>query len=481
MDDDKRSKIVDYLRAQITQGEERLRDLTVDVNGNKLPQRSAYLVLDRFIRRFMGGSIEPRWIAVPGLRGSGKTTILAQLYTNLKWKRGYKLYLSLDDLLSLGVSLSETLQVYQELLGTNFNSLNTPIFLFLDEVQYDKNWGLTLKTVFDKSRKVFILSTGSSALSLQANPDIARRVTYAKLFPLSFVEYILIKKKNVYPVRELGKKIREAIFESKNANEVFDKLKKLEPEIYSYTTNYDKGEINDYLKFGTLPFTLHLPNEALIYARINQTLGNVITKDLPQLNQFDTTTIEKIPQILYAIANSEKVSILSISRMAGLDSKTIASVFNALEKTEVLQRIYPYGSHTAQVRKASKYLFTSPAYRAMYFNLTRSQEAFDSYKGKLLEDIVGMYFSRIFTDTVEKNITYDSAKGGADFILGMGQSKNKIAVEVGFGKKSHKQARKTMLKTKAKYGLTISDASLKLSAVDGLECILLPTETFLLM
>lgn len=64
--------------------------------------------------------------------------------------------------------------------------------LFLDEVQYDKTWGLALKSLYDRTDKVFIFSTGSAALMLNTNADIARRTVFEKMQPLSFTEYLKI-------------------------------------------------------------------------------------------------------------------------------------------------------------------------------------------------------------------------------------------------------------------------------------------------
>jgi predicted AAA+ superfamily ATPase len=146
-----------------------------------------------------------------------------------------------------------------------------------------------------------------------------------------------------------------------------------------------------------------------------------------------------------------------------------------LEQTEAVTRIYPYGSHRLQVRKPSKYLFTSPAFRAMYFRFIGSTQRQEVYEGKLLEDTVGLYLGRLCKQH-PVSLTYDSAAGGADFIVR--DDSSSIAVEVGRGQKGFEQVVRTAKKIKAKYGLVISSSELKCNAEQT--AIAVPLEFFLL-
>lgn len=474
-----KEEIKAYLENRLTLGVETLRAMTLDTDRKPKPRRSAFLVIDKYIRDFNDGKIDPRWVAVPGLRGVGKTTLLAQLFTQLRCDDNHKIYISLDDASrNLGVTIKELLEVYEEMLGMPLEKLTKPVYLFLDEVQYDPTWGIILKTLYDRTQKVFIICTGSSALSIQTNPDVARRVVLTKIFPLSFGEYQLVKRRK-YMIRGLGDSIKEALFSSKTAQEVYDGLKSLESSVNSYWSDIDPEEIDRYLKFGTLPFAVALKQEPLIYSQINQTLNSVLNRDVPQLNSFDKETIDKLSQILYTVASYESVNFTSISQTVSLNIKTVISVFEALEKTELLVRIYPYGAHETQVRKPSKYLFMSPAFRAMYYNLVGSTFTYDEYKGKLLEDVMGLYLHRIFSRGDSASITYDSARGGADFIIGSKLTNVKdIVLEAGMGKKDFGQLYNTIEKTKARYGLAVSTNELK--ADDSRMCVSVPLKFFFL-
>lgn len=464
MDPQLHEKISVYLRNQLAQADKRLKAYTIDRQGKDYFERSAGLVLRKYLRNYTQYGQEPRWIAVPGLRGVGKTTLLAQLYTKFRCSPNRKLYISLDEARSvLGVNLVDILTVYEEILGTVFESLQEPIYIFIDEVQYEENWGLVLKSLYDRSNKVFIFCTGSSALSLQTNPDISRRVVFEKLYPMSFTEYILIKERKT-PIIGLGNLIREALLNSETAEQIFISLQKLQNSVNSYWGSIDRLEIDKYLKYGTLPFTLQYTQETLIYEQIEKTLTNIITKDIPQLGKFDQTTISRMTQILYTIASSDITSLQSLTKTLGMSITTLAEILDVFEKSEVLLRVYPDGSLFGQVKKPSKYLFLAPAYRSMFFNLIGSITTYDNYKGRLLEDAVGLYLSRILGLRFGSALTYDITPNGADFIITLKTVKNKrIPIEVGFGDKTFAQVKQTMVKIKGSYGLSVSASRLALN------------------
>lgn len=477
MDKTIHDKVTLYLTNQLAQAASRLKAYTTDRSGQPYLKRNAAIVLEKHIRNYSQTGSEPRWVAIPGLRGVGKTTLLAQIYSELNCGPNCKLYISLDEATKvLGINLIDILTVYEEFLGTTFEKLSEPIYLFIDEVQYEENWGLVLKSLYDRTNKVFIFCTGSSALSLQANPDVSRRVVFEKLYPMSFTEYKLIKDRH-YPVKGLGTLIREAILNCSSAEDLYKQLKKLESEVNKYWSGIDRFEVDNYLKYGSLPFALQYTEEPLIYEQIEQTLTNVINKDIPQMGKFDSTTLSRMSQILFMIASSDITSLQRISKELSMSVITLTDIFEAFEKSEVLLRIYPYGSLYGQVRKPSKYLFLSSAYRNMFFNLIGSTTTFDNYKGKLMEDITGLYFYRVLGLRFGSSLTYDSAAEGADFILTIKQQK--ILVEVGYGEKRFEQVIKSLKRIGGKYGISISPTELTLNKEE--KVIAIPLKFFLLI
>ncbi|OIP59097.1 MAG: hypothetical protein CO143_02880 [Candidatus Moranbacteria bacterium CG_4_9_14_3_um_filter_45_14] len=479
MTTEQKQEITAFLRDQIEKASFRVKAYVYDESGKKRLGRNAYVKLLMHLNNFFSGTSSVRWIVMYGLRGAGKTTLLAQLYEATKVTNERKLYLSVDQVTGVfGVSLKDILSVYEEMLGTPFEKLEEPVFLFLDEVQYDEKWGLLLKTIYDRSKKVFIVATGSSALSLQASPDVARRAIFEKLYPMSFPEYIKIKNQKT-EIKGLCQKIREAIFTSRNATEAYEKLLMSETLVDRYWAGIDPQETSRYMRYGSLPFMVALNNEALIYDQIKKTLERVISVDIPNIEQFSSETLQKIPAILYSIAESDQLSTNALSARLGISRPVLTSILETLERTETIWRVYPHGSHAMQTRQPSKYLFTSSAFRAMYFNFIGNTRTEENYKGKLLEDTVALYLRRLLSRKSDTSITYDSAAGGADFIVRQG--KWSIIIEVGYGLKSFTQIENTMRKSgvQAQYGVLVSKSPL---AVDEKKNIVsIPLKFFLLV
>lgn len=475
MNEERKAKLHEFVRDQITQGAFRTRAYVFNDRGERNPQRSMFLRMQKHIRNFLGGDSSVRWLVMPGLRGAGKTTLLAQLYydTNLPPER--KLFVSVDQITqTFGASLQEIIQVYEEAVGGSFERLEEAVCLFLDEVQYDRQWAIFLKTVYDRTRKVCIIATGSSALTLNVNADVTRRAVSETLFPMSFTEFIKIKH-NKYEQKGLGTKLRTALLDSKTASEVYGQLTACGPLVRQHWLGIERQEISHYMNYGTLPYMVALKNEALVYDQIKKSLERVVSIDIPQIGKFRPDVASKFQMLLYAIADSDQVSLNSLSRAMEIGRPTLMHMLRVLEQTETVTRIYPYGSHRLQVRKPSKYLFTSPAFRAMYFRFIGSTQRQEVYEGKLLEDTVGLYLGRL-CEQRPVSLTYDSAAGGADFIVR--NDSGSIAIEVGRGQKGFEQVVRTAKKIKAKYGLVISSSELKCNVEQT--AIAVPLEFFLL-
>lgn len=473
---ERKEKLYQFVRDQIAQGLFRTRAYVFNDRGERNPQRNMFLRIQKHVRDFMSGDASVRWLIMPGLRGVGKTTLLAQLYHDTDVPVERKLFLSVDQVTqTFGASLQEIIQVYEEAVSGSFERLENPVFLFLDEVQYDRRWAGFLKTVYDRTRKVFIIATGSSALMLNVNADVARRAVSEKLYPMSFTEFMEIKH-NKYEEKGLGVQLRKALLDSQSAQEVHGQLSSVEQAVRQYWLNIERQEISHYINYGTLPYMVALKNEALVYDQIKKSLERVISVDIPQIGRFRPDVASKFPMLLYAIADSEQISLNSLSRAMEIGRPTLMHMLRTLEQTETIIRVYPYGSHRLQVRKPSKYLFTSPAFRAMYFRFIGSTQRQEVYEGKLLEDTVGLYLGRLCEQRLI-SLTYDSAAGGADFIVR--NNNGSIAAEVGRGQKGFQQVARTIKKVKAKYGLVISSSELKMNTERF--AVAVPLEFFLLI
>ena len=121
-----------YLQTQIAQTPIRLRGITNDRIGSQLFTRNVFSTLQKFATDFLQQQSEPRIIVMPGLRGTGKTSLLAQLFTSLPDQNITKLYLSVDEAIRrFDVDLWDIVENYEELIGKHLEEFSTPLALLL--------------------------------------------------------------------------------------------------------------------------------------------------------------------------------------------------------------------------------------------------------------------------------------------------------------------------------------------------------------
>jgi len=474
-----KEEAVQYINNQLKVAQDRLRPY-VQNDRRRYRYRPVFYRIQKHINHFIEGDKEVRWIIIPGLRGVGKTTVAAQTFFYFKNKvnDNHILYISADDIITAGLTLREVLSAYEQVLGTNFESLKIPVLLIIDEVQQDLQWAAVLKSMYDRARNVFVISTGSSAVHLQSNPDVARRGVFEKLYPLSFWEYQMLVH-NTLPVKELKQDLKNALYDSSSAEQVYTRLQALETRVKAGWTNAQKDDVNLFLSTGTLPFTLRLADND-VYERISLLIDRMINKDIQELGRFDAQTLGIIKRLLFIMADGlDGLSVSKVSGLLGVQRPTLMAVLDALEKAEIIIKVSPYGSGMTAAKKPSKYLFMSPAIRMSLLSITGLDQTFLKRRGKLLEDVAGLHFYREFIATGVGNLSYDTAEAGADFILQI-SNKKQIAIEIGLGDKDLHQVRNTMQKARCDYGLVVcSSGSVTLSKEDGI--VKVPLQYFLLM
>ncbi|WP_281774066.1 ATP-binding protein [Methanobacterium formicicum] len=190
--------LLNYVFAKLAEAEKLSQD-NPRMGNVPFEHRKTYFQIKKHIDEFLNGYVENRFLIMPGLRGVGKTTILFQIYEYLRNEKGVDsdriLYLSVDELSTyLGAGILEAIDVFVgEVHETSPVYLEKELFIFLDESHYDKEWSQVGKIVYDQSKKIFLIFTGSSALSLEMNVDAARRIKKEPVFPMNFREYNLLK------------------------------------------------------------------------------------------------------------------------------------------------------------------------------------------------------------------------------------------------------------------------------------------------
>lgn len=212
--------------------------------------------LDEFIKK----PNQNKFFVIPGLRGVGKSTILYQLYDYLSNAKDISstriLLLDLEPLkYEENININDFCNVFIKDINNEYYLTEKPLFIFIDESQYDIKWDWAGKIVYDENVNVFIIFTCSNALNLSHSADDARRLKKKELYPLNFIEYLEIKHGIDLP-KNLTNLMYNSIITGK-----FDETKELEKEIQiklskSISENIDL-EWEKYIQYGNLPFALH--------------------------------------------------------------------------------------------------------------------------------------------------------------------------------------------------------------------------------
>lgn len=482
-------EVLEYLQRQLALGKQRLKRYVSSPGGKIYPKRYIYVKVKQYIEDFLKGNYnQKRWVIIPGLRGTGKTTILAQLYYDLSSLQSEDInliYFSLNEATeTVGSDLNTILKEYERIIGESYEVLTKPTFILIDEVQSDPKWAGVLRALNDRTEKVFVICSGSSAVHFAENGDVSgRRAAIERLYPMSFCEFEMVHNNN-FPDKGLKNELKYALYNHKTAQEAHANLLRLKDRVDRYWAKVDRSHWRFYLGAGSLPFALverSLPN---IYDSILASIDKVVTKDIQQLSNFDPNlkrfspdTIPVIKRLLYILAESDSITNQKLADVLQVNHITIANIFDVLVQAELLIRIPPHGSQIGAAKRPYKYLFMSSAVRAAYFHIAGSQGTSLTREGRLLEDVAGLHYYRMFDALKRGEVTYDSAMGGADFILKVGEQQ--VAVEIGRGAKTARQVADTMKRVECKYGLVINHGPLELAL--GGKVVMVPWDFFALI
>ncbi|MBU2576770.1 MAG: AAA family ATPase [Nanoarchaeota archaeon] len=467
---DSKEILLKYTLAKLAEAPQLVKN-HLEEGGRILKHRRAYLRIKKHVDDFlMGerlGNITKRLVVLPGLRGVGKTTLVFQIYDYLKNEKKIEqdrlLYFSADELKAyLGKKILDVADTFiQEVHKISPVHLDKEVFIFVDEAHFDHNWSETAKVFFDKSKKIFMIFTGSSALSLELNVDAARRTTKEIIFPMNFSEYLTLKYENWFPPKDMAESIRNLIFKGDNET-IFELASSKENELTKKILKIERPiekEWEDFVCYKGFPFTLNM-SQIEAHEKIFSMIDRVIEKDIFSIQSFNTDTRNMISRILtfLALQSPGGTSDSKLSERLGISPTLVRSILDVLEKTHLIFNVKPHGGAGKIVRKSWKYYFLSPSINtAIRFKLGAFDRNNKEMFGVLVENMVASYFIRM-KETVNQptGIFYDSNDGGVDFLI-QDSKENIIPVEVGYGKKDKGQIKRAIKKFSSKYGIVICD------------------------
>lgn len=457
--------------------------------NRKFNKRSDYDNIIKYVDKFIEGENLNRFLVLPGLRDVGKTTILYQVYEYLLIEKNITpqniLYFSCDRLKRTGnADIFDVVNYYCESFHNSLlETLSSPVFILIDEAQYDKEWALNGKLIFDGTKNIFMILSGSSALKLSSNPDAARRLLNIPIYPLSYSEHLKLKYENFK--NDISPSIIQTIFNGEIQNSA--EIERRMINIYSNFQNFNVSEWKNYLLFGGFPSSFY-QNTNEITKKIVDMVEKVVTTDMNNIEGIANGTQDLAFQILnyFAFQNPGEVSIGSLSNQFNAKKPLVTKVLDILEKTQLIFNIGAFTSSVKRTTKPNEYFFATPSLK---HNLALDVgnailEDETAYFGKLLESYVASSFHDLDNkSTISYKTYYDDSKKkssdkNVDFIVQRGLEKP-IPIEVSCGDKDKSQIKRAIRKYQSPHGIIISNNFPNIFKEDNI--ISIPPEIFAFM
>jgi predicted AAA+ superfamily ATPase len=341
-----------------------------------------------------------RILIIAGLRGTGKTTSLYQLFGNDKSTA----YLSCDELLSQKIKLEDVISALDLIKKQNIG-MEKRFLLLLDEITYLDNWDLLLKVISDKRPNLLIVATSSSALPLKKNKELTRRAYDIAALPLSFREYLALKYEIIVP-NELAKKIRKKLGKESLESEYISVRSKL--------GNHNLfGLYEEYIRHD-LPSALLLSEFAYERA-VRKTLKRTIYEDFSKYERFESQLLVAADKLINYLSTipAEGVKITTLSEVSEVSKESVVKILETFELAMLVKGI-EYGGRNRRFKKPKKWFFHSSSIRYLLAHHVMNDA---ELIGNLREDSVFMHLYPIM-DSISYSHEADFIADGIKFEVG---------------------------------------------------------------
>ncbi len=476
-----KQELIDYIHAKQRETRILSSNHLKNIDNERLKFEELKKHADNFLD--IDGEYYNRFIMMSGLRGVGKTTMIYQLYDYLLKQRDIPernmFYLDLHDLTSVyDVGIKGVFDAYlEDIHQTIPANLNDKVFLFVDEAQLDRNWANYARLLFDKTFNVFMIFTGSSALGLEINVDASRRITKEQLFPCNFQEYLLLK----HDLNLTKNNFKDLILRMNptTADEAIE-CERLIKEDLMQLNNDPELEFKKFLHSQSFPFALNI-TEVVTHRLTNDLVERIVQDDLKQFASFTNGTNGSILRLVSYLATKKPgtTSSSSLAQNLNLNIRTVDSILDALEKSQLILSINAYGSAGKILNKPKEHLFLTHSIKAaLNYRIGRYDLNHEKCYAVLVENMVASTLNRLSQESLHSlGLFYDSNKKGVDFIVR--NMDEIIPIEVDIGKKTRSQLTMAKKRYGAEYGILVSNRTPKIEFKNDI--LYIPVVTFAMM
>lgn len=274
----------------------------------------------------------PRAVLLSGARQIGKTTLLLQAIESLV-ASGVPpqniLYATFDHPLLKLAGLEGTLKVWREFEP----AAEGPEYLFLDEIQFMRDWQTWLKHQVDFQKHRRIVVTGSATpLAMEGQESGVGRWHTIKLATLSFFEYLQLKKIAVPQLPAVGSLMSLFQWTPPQFSRVGAEARPLIPHFHEYLL---RGGFPQCAQVSSVDMAQKLLREDIV--------DKVLKRDMTAL--FGVRRILELEQtFLYlCLHDGGLLDVQDLSNNLAVKKPTALNFISLLEATHLIHRLPPYG------------------------------------------------------------------------------------------------------------------------------------------
>jgi len=291
-------------------------------------------------------------VSIVGLRRVGKTVLLKQLIKYLIVEKRINkkniFFLSFDEsLIGSGLKLEDYIRAF---FDNYLHDKDEKIYIFIDEIQYIKNWQHILKRFYDANNRIKFFISGSSSLFLKkkTTESLAGRIYEFELPILAFDEYLELKGVD----KNLINHFQSAKIDLKNIDGV-EKEKKIQVENFLVEHGAEAiKHFEKYLLYGNFPQIVNEESNEKIRKYINESVyKKTIEFDIPRIFGVEKTDELKF---LFKVLIQETGNELEFNRLApetGIDQKTLSKYIEYFRESLLVNIVY---NHSKSIRKSHR-------------------------------------------------------------------------------------------------------------------------------
>lgn len=342
----------------------------IETDYEQMPRR---LYFDLFYELAAQTDIN-RAVVLMGPRRVGKTVMMqhtiSRLIANGVDPRKI-VFINIENPIFLNIGLDQLFTFSRQAVAS---SETNGWYVFFDEIQYLAGWELHLKVLTDSYRQTRFVASGSAAaaLKLKSRESGAGRFTGFMLPPLTFHEYIHLKK--------LEHLIIPSQIEYRG-----------EPIGFFDTTHIRELNLEfvNYINFGGYPeviFSNQIRANPGRFIR-SDIIDKVLLRDLPSL--YGIENVQELNKLFATIAynSGAEISYQSLANSSGLNKKTLHNYLTYLEAAFLIKIVHRIDDGAKRFKRADvfKVYLTNPSLRSALF---APLQPTDDEMGKMVETTI---------------------------------------------------------------------------------------------